>query len=188
MKALLRAGELSGRLTDPVTGTIDPARVQHFLDQAQKINSATHGVVGAQALLGLAQQGGGIGLRGLSDEGFYTEAVMAQVMGGQRAGTATLGIMQQLSRGIMTKTTGTGMEDVGPLKPGEWSIDHGRVIIDAEVSKRLTAMFADGYCRQDHRKPQRTGRYRSDRTDATDDGRIWPADYPALHGGTSCEF
>lgn len=139
---LMRAGEQSGRLTDPITGKIDPAKVKDWLDLSQRVISGSHGLVTAQSLLGLTQQGG-FALRGLSEKGFMGEAIMAQVMGGQRAGTATLGIMQQLSKGTMTGATVQGMEEAGLLKPGEWHMDKQKVVIDEEVRNALTKKFTN---------------------------------------------
>jgi hypothetical protein len=143
MAALIRAGEASGRFTDATTGMIDPEKVKAFYDMAIQIISATHGMVDAQQLLGLAKQGG-FSLRGMSNEGFMTEAIMAQVLGGQRVGTATLGIYQQLAQGKMTGKTARGMEAVGLLGANEYEIGKmGTVTIDKEAMQRLSKQFTD---------------------------------------------
>jgi hypothetical protein len=80
-------------------------------------------------------------LRGLSDEGFYTQAILAQAMGGPRAGTAYMSLWQQMAGGTMFSRTAEGMQDVGLLKPGEWRTDHGCVILDKEASQRLTKLI-----------------------------------------------
>lgn len=141
MVKVLRAGELSGRLTDPTTGQFDPTRLQKYLDLVSRITAATHGVVNPGTLLGQAQQGG-FALRGLSDEGFYTQAILAQAMGGPRSGTALLSLWQQLAGGSMLKRTAEGMQEMGFLKSGEWSTGKGgHVEVSDEASKRLTKLI-----------------------------------------------
>ena len=140
LQDLIRAGELAGRITDPVTHQADPERTKHFLDLATRVIAATHGMVNPQTLLGMAKQGG-FTLRDLSDEGFYTQAIMAQAMGGPRAGTAYLSLWQQMAGGTMFTRTAEGMEAVGLLKPSDWHTDHGRVILHDDASRRLTKLI-----------------------------------------------
>lgn len=137
---LIRAGELSGRLTDPATGKIDPAKFEKFLDTATRVIAATHNMVNANTLLGMSKQGGFM-MRGLSEQGYFSMAVMAQAMGGNRAGTALLSQGQQMIGGTMFSRTAEGLEDLGLLKPGEWHKDHGRVILGDEASKRLSGLI-----------------------------------------------
>jgi hypothetical protein len=141
MKAVMRSGEASGRFTDPLTGKIDPKLAEHFYSQIIQAIVATHGMVNPQTVLGLTKQGG-FSLRGLTDEGFATEMIMAQVLGGPRVGTATLGIYQQMAKGQMTQKTAQALQDVGQLKPDEWSSTKGGITLTPEASKRLTAKFA----------------------------------------------
>jgi hypothetical protein len=140
LQKLLRAAELSGRLTDPVTHEADIGHLRHFLDLAARIVGATHGMVNPSTMLGMAQQGG-FALRGLSDEGFYTQAILAQAMGGPRSGTALLSLWQQMAGGVMFKRSAEGLQDIGMLGKDEWRTDHGRVILGDTASKRLTAMI-----------------------------------------------
>jgi hypothetical protein len=142
LQKVIRAGEMSGRITDPVTKQIDPHRLEKFLSQASQIAAATHGMVGPDALLAMAQQGGPT-LRGLTDEGFLTMAIQAQMMGGHRAGTAYMSLWQQLAGGTMLKRTAQGMEEMGFLKPDEWSSEGGHVSIKPEASKRLGKMIGE---------------------------------------------
>jgi hypothetical protein len=104
LQKILRAGELSGRLTDPATHQVSVAQTERFLDLAARVMAATHGMVNPDTLLGMAKQGG-FTLRGLSDQGFYTQAIMAQAMGGPRAGTAFLSLWQQMAAGTMFTRT-----------------------------------------------------------------------------------
>jgi hypothetical protein len=139
VQALLRAGEMSGRFTD-ADGNIDIDRLKKFLDTSTRIIAATHGMVNPQSMLGMAKQGG-FTLRGLSDEGYYSENIMAQAMGGPRAGTALLSLWQQMAGGTMLSRSAKGLEDIGLLKSNEWENDHGRVILGKEASQRLTKLI-----------------------------------------------
>ncbi|QHO77902.1 hypothetical protein ACH79_40265 [Bradyrhizobium sp. CCBAU 051011] len=140
LQKVIRAGEMSGRITDPITKNIDPHRLSSFLDTVARIKAATHGMVNEDILLALAQQGGPT-LRGLSDEGFLALAIQSQMMGGHRAGTAYMSLWQQLASGTMKKRTAEGMEEMGFLKPGEWSSEGGHVSIGSEASKRLAQLI-----------------------------------------------
>jgi hypothetical protein len=140
VQKVIRGGELSGRITDPTTGQIDPERLQKYLDLVTKITAATHGMVNPNSILGMAQQGG-FALRGLSDEGYMSMAIAAQAMGGQRAGTALLSMWQQMAGGTMFTRTAEGLQDLGLLKQGEWHTDHGRVILGDDASRRLTGLI-----------------------------------------------
>jgi len=140
LQKILRAGELTGRLTDPVTHQVSVTQTEKFLDLAARTIAATHGMVNPDTLLGMAKQGG-FTLRGLSDQGFYTQAIMAQAMGGPRAGTAFLSLWQQMAAGTMFTRTAEGMQEIGLLRPGEWHKDHGRVILGNEASQRLTSLI-----------------------------------------------
>lgn len=142
LQDVLRAGELTGRITDPVSGAIDMKKLDEYLDMVAKIKAATHGMVNEQTLLGMAKQGG-LALRNLTDEGFMSEAIMAQAMGGPRAGTALLSLMQQFAGGTMRKRTAVGMEELGLLKPEDWSTDKGGgVVLTEEASKRLNKLIS----------------------------------------------
>lgn len=142
LQDLLRASELTGRLTDPHTHKAAVEELQRFLDLSSRVMAATHNMVNPQTLLGMAKQGG-FTMRGLSDEGFMTMAMMAQAMGGPRTGTSMMSLWQQFGGGTMRKRTAMGMEDVGLLKPGEWQTDKGGgVILNAEASKRLTGIIS----------------------------------------------
>ena len=47
-------------------------------------------------------------------------AIMAQAMGGPRAGTAMLSLYNQVATGKMTKPAALGMQDLGLLGADEW--------------------------------------------------------------------
>jgi hypothetical protein len=136
MNKFLRSGELSGRLTDPTTHKAGIEELTRFLDLSQKVMAATHGMVTPATMLGMTQQAG-FSMRGMTDEGFMNMAIMAQAMGGPRAGTAMLSLYNQVATGKMTKPAAIGMEDLGLLGKDEWKSDHGHVIIDPKAEARL---------------------------------------------------
>src|SRR4029077_4387703 len=109
--------------------------LERFLDLSNKVMAATHGMVTPQSMLGMSQQAG-FSMRGMTDEGFMNMAIAAQAMGGPRAGTALLSLYNQVATGKMTKPAAIGMQDLGLLKEGEWTSDHGRVIISKEAQAR----------------------------------------------------
>jgi len=136
MSKFLRAGELSGRLTDPTTHKAAIEELTRFLDLSQKVMAATHGMVTPSTMLGMTQQAG-FSMRGMTDEGFMNMAIMAQAMGGPRAGTAMLSLYNQVATGKMTMPAALGMVDLGLLKPGEVVNNHGHPIIDPKAEARL---------------------------------------------------
>jgi hypothetical protein len=142
IKKLMRAADITGNLTNPETKEVDIPRLMRFLDVATKALEATGGMVTPQTWLGMAQQGG-ISLRGLDQEGLMTMAMMSQVMGGQRAGTAMMSLFQQFAGGTMFTRTAQHLQDIGLLHEGEWKKDGSRVTINDEASKRLSGVFRD---------------------------------------------
>jgi hypothetical protein len=138
----LRAGELGGRLTDPNTHQVALEEVRRFMDLSQKIMASTHGMVNPSTLLGMSQQAG-FSMRGMSDEGFMNMAIAAQAMGGPRAGTALLSTYQQMGGGRMTRQAAQNMQDMGMLNEGDWSTDHGKVIVNAETQRRLGRLVSE---------------------------------------------
>lgn len=140
LNKLIRSAEMTGRLTHSETSEAGQEELGKFLDMMSKINAATHGTVNADTMLNMAKQGG-FTLRGLTDEGFLNMAMMAQAMGGNRAGTALLSTWGQLATGKMQKGTAQGMQDLGLLKEGEWSTGKGgHVVINDDASKRLAGL------------------------------------------------
>ena len=138
IRTLLRAGEDSGRLTDDA-GKIDPKKVEQWLDMAARLEAATHGQVNADVLFQLAQHGGGVSLRGLSQEGYEHMAIVAQMLGGARAGTSLLSLRQQMT-GTMFSRNAEAFEKYGLLKPGEWRSDHGHVVMEDSGKDRLLGL------------------------------------------------
>jgi hypothetical protein len=137
---VLRAGQITGHLTDPITRKLDPERVQHFLDVIEKSGAATGWRVNPDTWLGIAKQGG-ISLRGLSDEGLLDMAAFAQNMGGPRAGTAMMSLFQQFAGGTMGRSVAEKLEGLGLLGKDEWKTDHGKVVLSDEALKRLGDIF-----------------------------------------------
>ncbi|UGY23716.1 hypothetical protein HU675_0038185 [Bradyrhizobium septentrionale] len=138
IRTLLRAGEDSGRLTDD-QGKIDPHKVKDWFDMAARLEAATHGQVNADVLFQLAQQGGGVSLRGLSQEGYEHMAIVSQMMGGARAGTSLLSLRQQMTGQMFTRNA-EAMHKYGLIKDGEFHTDHGRVILHDEAKDRLLGL------------------------------------------------
>jgi hypothetical protein len=118
LREVTRAADLLGRLNDPKTGNYDPARFGHFLDLAAKTYSATHGAVGPQQWLMLGQQGGPA-LMGQNDRGLATAAIMAQMMGGYRAGTAEMSLYQQFVGGTMSRRSAEELVQLGILSSSD---------------------------------------------------------------------
>jgi hypothetical protein len=140
MQKLMRGAEISGHLGVPGQPS-DPKIAQHYFDLATQAVYATHGMVTPATLLNMAQQGGAF-MRGLSDQGFMTQAIMAQAMGGHRAGTAYMSLYQQLAGGHMTQASARGMEKLGLLSPGEWRKGSGFGVILSDIaSKRLAGQL-----------------------------------------------
>ncbi|SHG91952.1 hypothetical protein [Bradyrhizobium erythrophlei] len=138
INTLMRAGELSGRLS--TNGAIDPEKVKKWFDTVAQLQAATHGQVDAQTLLGLAQQAGGGAMRGLTEEGFDHMAILSQMMGGQRAGTALLSLRSQMT-GSMMKRNAEAMLDYNVLRPGEATSEGGHVSLTPEATSRLLGML-----------------------------------------------
>jgi hypothetical protein len=140
INTVMRAGELSGRLTDD-KGAIDPQKVKEWFDTVARLDAATHGQVNPETLLALAQQGGGVSLRGLSQEGYEHMAIVSQMMGGHRAGTALLSLRQQMT-GTMFNRNAQAMAKYGLLNEGEYYNDHGRTILTDAAKERLTGLVS----------------------------------------------
>jgi hypothetical protein len=136
----IRSGELLGAFVDKNTHAIDLDKAQEYLNTAKQVIAATHGVVNLNTLLGLAQQGGPA-LMNLSKEGMASVMMMSQMMGGPRAGTAMMSLWQQMAGGVMYRRTAEAMQDLGLLKPGEWYMSAGHVVLEDVASKRLTAQM-----------------------------------------------
>jgi hypothetical protein len=136
LQKFLRSGELGGRLTDPTTHKAATEELDKFLDLSTKVMAATHGMVTPSTLLGMSQQAG-FSMRGMTDEGFMNMAIMAQAMGGPRAGTAMLSLYNQVATGKMTKQAAAGMQDLGLLSESEWSTAHGQVTVNPAAKARL---------------------------------------------------
>ena len=137
LQKFLRSGELGGRLTDPTTHKAAVEELQKFLDLSTKVMAATHGMVTPSTLLGMSQQAG-FSMRGMTDEGFMNMAIMAQAMGGPRAGTAMLSLYNQVGTGKMTQAAARGMQDLGMLGGDEWrTVRGGGVQVDDAAKARL---------------------------------------------------
>ncbi len=120
--AMLRSGDLMGKLVDEKTHQVSTDKLLGFLDTALKIETATHGRVNANTFLALGQQGGPA-LANMSDEGLMTMAMVAQGMGGFRAGTAMTSLYQQFVGGTMTEPRAKELHRLGLI--GDYEVGRG---------------------------------------------------------------
>lgn len=136
-RALVRAAEQMGRLTDSSTHNVDLNKFRHFVDIASKITAATEGQVGAQELYQLTQQAGPA-MSTMDDQGIETMAVLSQYMGAPRAGTAMMSLKNQFAGGKMWKRNAVELERLGILKPGEYKPGGGGgIMLSPDARKRL---------------------------------------------------
>jgi hypothetical protein len=124
---LVRSGDLLGKFVDATTHQVDLNKLTSFLDLVTKVSAATHGMVGPSTWLALAQQGGPA-MSGMTDEGLMSMAMVAQSMGGFRAGTALTSLYQQMVGGKMTKPAAEQLVDLGLLK-NDYSVTPGGHIV-----------------------------------------------------------
>jgi hypothetical protein len=83
LRDMVRSADLLRKFVDPATGQTDYKRLDNFLDIGARVITGTHGVVGPETWLALAQQGGPV-LSTMTDEGLMTMAIVAQYMKGAR--------------------------------------------------------------------------------------------------------
>jgi hypothetical protein len=138
---IVRAAEQMNRLTDK-NGDVDIEKFQHFLDFATKVASVTHGAVNSGTWLNIAKMGGPA-LMNMDDRALGTVGILSQYMGGPRAGTSMMSMMQQFAGGTMFARSAQALQDIGELKEGEWSVKGGRVILNQEARQRLAKEFSD---------------------------------------------
>lgn len=149
MYAMIKAGELFGKLSDPQ----NMEKMNRFLSLGASTITATHGQITPQTWLNMVQRGGPA-LMNMSDEGLITLAQLSQMMGGHQTGTGMMSLYQQVVGGRMTKATAEGMESIGLLgpyggkrKPGEpepnadWWSEGGKAQISPDAKKRLGEML-----------------------------------------------
>jgi hypothetical protein len=119
---MIRAGDLMGKFVDSVTHKVDVGKLQRFLDLGTRVINATHGMISAETWFGMAQQGGPA-LSNMTDEGLLSMAMVAQGMGGQRAGTALFSGFSQLVGGVMTQWKAQLFKDMGFV--GDFTVNKG---------------------------------------------------------------
>lgn len=139
---IVRSADLIGAFTDHVTHQVDTSKLQQYLGDTSKIMLATHGMVSPQVLLGLAQQGGPA-LSHVNQEGFIHAALMAQMMGGPRAGTSLMSLFSQFSGGKMTLPTAQHLEEIGLLQKGDYAKAGVGVKVNDEVLKRWNSVISN---------------------------------------------
>jgi Phage tail lysozyme len=126
MKQMIRAAEISGQFVNESTHKVDPDKVSKFLELGTKVAAATHGMVGPQAWLNMAQQGGPM-LSTMSEEGLLTMAMVSQAMGGHRAGTALQALGREFLGLKMTTPTAEALDALGFFKSEPYTDKAGRV-------------------------------------------------------------
>jgi Lysozyme like domain len=122
LRDMVRSADLLRKFVDPATGQTDYKRLDHFLDVGARVVTATHGVVGPQAWLAMAKQGGPV-LSTMTDEGLITSAIVAQYMGGSRAGTSITSAFQQFGGGKMTQNAAAHSRMLGLV--GKYGVGRG---------------------------------------------------------------
>ena len=120
--SMIKGGDLLGRFNDETTHLPDAAKLNHFLDLGAKVMLATHGKVDAKTWFQLAQQGGPA-ISQMSDRGLMETAILAQMMGGPRTGTALTSLYQQMVGGKMTKSAAEHLHELGLV--GNFEVGQG---------------------------------------------------------------
>jgi hypothetical protein len=141
MYDIMRAAERTGIVAGKYGGQADPAQMDRLLDLTMRVTHGTHGRVGPRDILGMASTGG-FTMRDLTDEGFMTMAIMAQAIGGQKAGTAYMALWNQLSGGpMMFKRVANRMAQLGLLNPEDiMKGPYGHVGITDKAANRLLGL------------------------------------------------
>jgi hypothetical protein len=121
--AMIRSGDLMGKLVNEHTHKADPDKLLAYFDIAAKMAAVTHGKVNAQTFLAIAQQGGPA-LANMSDDGMIAMMMAAQGMGGHRAGTAMTSLYQQMIGGTMTESKARELNRLG-LLGGDYTVGKG---------------------------------------------------------------
>jgi hypothetical protein len=111
--AMIRAGDIMGKLVDEKTGKVDTNKLQGFLEIANKVNTISHGKISPSEILQMAKQGSA-GFKSIEkDEDLMPWFMAAQGMGGARVGTAVMSMYQQMVGGKMTESTARHLQELG---------------------------------------------------------------------------
>jgi hypothetical protein len=141
MYDIMRAAERTGIVAGKYGGQADPEQMDKLLDWTMRVTHGTHGRVGPREILGMASTGG-FTMRDLTAEGFMTMAIMAQAIGGPKAGTAYMALWNQLAGGpMMFKRVANRMAELGLLNPEDIVPGRfGTAGITDEAAKRLLGL------------------------------------------------
>src|SRR5262249_23742345 len=101
---ILRSGELLSRIMDPKTHQVSVEALNRFTDTISKLVIATEGKVPPAMFLGTVKQGN-LAMQNFTDEGLLASGILAQGLGGPKAGTAMMSLFRQFAGGKMTKST-----------------------------------------------------------------------------------
>ena len=120
MGRLIKAVELRGDLTNPITHEIDPERFMRGLEAARKLLTAANGMAGTPDLLAMMKQAGPA-LRMIDDPMDALASVLAPMIdvGGARTGTGLTAGMRQMIGGSMIEKYAAEMQALGIIKPGD---------------------------------------------------------------------
>jgi hypothetical protein len=122
LRDMVRSADLLRKFVDPVTGKTDYGRIEHFLDVGAQVVTGTHGVVGPETWLAMAQQGGPV-LSTMTDQGLMMMAITAQYMKGARSGTALTSAFQQFGGGKMAENAAAHSHALGLM--GKYRVGRG---------------------------------------------------------------
>ena len=123
LRSVVRSGEIMGQFSDK-EGNLDLPKFRKFLDFAEKSYIGTHGQFGPSELLNMGKTGG-ISLSNMDEDSLYAAMVLAQQMGGYRAGTAEMSLLQQFGGGTMRPRSAQALKELGILKEGDYTESKG---------------------------------------------------------------
>jgi hypothetical protein len=123
---MVRAAELLGKLVNNDTHKVDIEKLKGFLDIGARVVIGTHGKVTPETWLQMAQQGGPA-MSGMTDQGLLSMGIMAQAMGGFRAGTALMSQFQAFKGGVMTQRSAEALKDLGLV--GDFDVKRGGHVV-----------------------------------------------------------
>ena len=131
MKTLAKGIENTGGGINPVTGELDPDRMQAAVDAAVKTIVAGGGFIDANTLFGYAKQAGGMGRITTDLDAAQNQIITSLIdMSGNRTGTAIAALGRQFLGGKMTFPTGTALSDLGLMPEGHWRKGGTGIIMD----------------------------------------------------------
>jgi len=124
LHAVIKTSELRGALIDRATGKFSEEKFEHALNMMTQAYVASGGTVKPSDYLA-AMKTGGVSTKMMSDEMFYFGlGHYIQELGGNRTGTASMTMFNQIAQGTMSKRVIENLEKEHLLKSG--SIHRGK--------------------------------------------------------------